>query len=94
VLPLPNTVEPVIRRRESGGLLSICPQVIRGRLVRDKVAAMPDPPRRFPTPWHATPMPGGYVVRHANGQALALLNSRDNVGVGSGNTLLVFAMPT
>jgi hypothetical protein len=28
-------------------------------------------PRRFPSPWHADPMPGGYVVRDANGQTLA-----------------------
>jgi hypothetical protein len=27
--------------------------------------------RRFPAPWHADKMPGGYVVRDANGQALA-----------------------
>jgi hypothetical protein len=27
--------------------------------------------RRFPGPWRADPMPGGYVVRDANGQALA-----------------------
>jgi hypothetical protein len=33
---------------------------------------MPDPPRRFPTPWHADKMPGGYVVRDANGQAKVL----------------------
>jgi K+/H+ antiporter YhaU regulatory subunit KhtT len=39
---------------------------------------MPDPPRRFPTPWHADKMPGGYVVRDANGQALAYLYSRDS----------------
>jgi hypothetical protein len=39
---------------------------------------MAEPPRRFPTPWHADPMPGGYVVRDANGQALAYLYSRDN----------------
>jgi hypothetical protein len=32
---------------------------------------MPDSPRRFPAPWHADPMPGGYVVRDANKQALA-----------------------
>jgi hypothetical protein len=24
---------------------------------------MPESPRRFPSPWHADPMPGGYVVR-------------------------------
>jgi hypothetical protein len=34
--------------------------------------------RRFPTPWHADPMPGGYVLRDATGQALAYLYSRDN----------------
>jgi hypothetical protein len=34
---------------------------------------MAEPSRRFPTPWHADPMPGGYVVRDANG-----LYSRDN----------------
>jgi hypothetical protein len=40
--------------------------------------AMTEPPRRFPSPWHADPMPGGYVVRDANGQALAYLYCRDN----------------
>jgi hypothetical protein len=34
--------------------------------------------RRFPAPWRADPMPGGYVVRDANRQALAYLHSRDN----------------
>jgi hypothetical protein len=34
--------------------------------------------RRFSAPWRADPMPGGYVVRYANGQALAYLYSRDN----------------
>jgi hypothetical protein len=34
--------------------------------------------RRFPPPWRADTMPGGYVVRDANGQALAYLYSRDN----------------
>jgi hypothetical protein len=34
---------------------------------------MTDSPRRFPAPWHADKMPGGYVVRDANGQALAYL---------------------
>ena len=37
---------------------------------------MTEPSRRFPAPWHADPIPGGYVVR--NGQALAYLYSRDN----------------
>jgi hypothetical protein len=34
--------------------------------------------RRFPAPWRADPMPGGYVVRDANGQALTYLYCRDN----------------
>jgi hypothetical protein len=36
------------------------------------------PNRRFPPPWRAEKMPGGYVVRDANGQALVYLYSRDN----------------
>jgi hypothetical protein len=39
---------------------------------------MTESPRRFPPPWRAEPIPGGYVVRDANGQALAYLYSRDN----------------
>jgi hypothetical protein len=39
---------------------------------------MTDPTRRFPAPWRADKMPGGYVVRDANEQALACLYSRDN----------------
>jgi hypothetical protein len=35
---------------------------------------IPEPPSGFP----AEPIPGGYVVRDANGQALAYLYSRDN----------------
>ena len=34
--------------------------------------------RRFPPPWYADPMPGGYVVRDANGQALAYLYPRED----------------
>jgi hypothetical protein len=34
--------------------------------------------RRFPPPWRADKMPGGYVVRDANGQAIAYLYSRDS----------------
>jgi hypothetical protein len=34
--------------------------------------------RRFPPPWSADKIPGGYVVRDANGQALAHIYSRDN----------------
>jgi hypothetical protein len=36
------------------------------------------PRRRFRSPWRADPMPGGYVVRDFNGQALAYIYSRDN----------------
>jgi hypothetical protein len=39
---------------------------------------MADPPRRFSPPWRADKVPGGYVVRDTNGQALAYLYSRDN----------------
>jgi hypothetical protein len=39
---------------------------------------MPPLPRRFPAPQRADNLPGGNVVRDANGQALAYLYSRDN----------------
>jgi hypothetical protein len=39
---------------------------------------MADGSRRFPPPWRVDKMPGGYVVRDANGQAIAYLYSRDN----------------
>ena len=39
---------------------------------------MADAPRRFPAPWRADKIAGGYVVRDANGQALAYLYSRDD----------------
>jgi hypothetical protein len=45
---------------------------------RGSIQAMAEPPRRFPPPWRAEPIPGGFVVRDANGQALAYLYSRDN----------------
>jgi hypothetical protein len=35
-------------------------------------------PRRFPPPWRAEKMTGGYVVRDANDQALAFIYSRAN----------------
>jgi hypothetical protein len=43
-----------------------------------RLAAFTMTTRRFPAPWHTNPIPGGYVVRDANGQALAYLYSRDN----------------
>jgi K+/H+ antiporter YhaU regulatory subunit KhtT len=39
---------------------------------------MAEAPRRFPAPWRADTVPGGYVVRDANGQAMAFVYSRDN----------------
>jgi hypothetical protein len=39
---------------------------------------MAKPPRRFPTPWRAEKITGGYVVYDATGQALAYLYSREN----------------
>jgi hypothetical protein len=37
---------------------------------------MSEGPRRFPAPWHADKIPGAYVVRDANGRALAYVYSR------------------
>ena len=34
--------------------------------------------RRFPPPWRADKIPGGYVVRDANGQSLAYIYSRES----------------
>jgi hypothetical protein len=39
---------------------------------------MTESARRFPPPWHADKIAGGYVVRDANGQALAYVYSREN----------------
>jgi hypothetical protein len=38
---------------------------------------MAEAPRRFPAPWRADKMPGGYCVRDANGQAMAFVYARD-----------------
>jgi hypothetical protein len=35
-------------------------------------------PRRFPPPWTVDDIPGGYVMRDANGQSLAYVYARDN----------------
>jgi hypothetical protein len=35
--------------------------------------------RRFPAPWKADKIPGGYVVRDANGQALAYVYARGTI---------------
>jgi hypothetical protein len=34
--------------------------------------------RRFPAPWTVAKIPGGLVVRDANGQSLAYFYSREN----------------
>jgi hypothetical protein len=39
---------------------------------------MTDSSRRFLAPWQADEMPGGYVVRDANGQGLVYIYSRDD----------------
>jgi hypothetical protein len=39
---------------------------------------MAEPPRRFPPPWRVDKIPGGYIVRDNNGQALACVYSREN----------------
>jgi hypothetical protein len=39
---------------------------------------MADGSRRVPPPWYADKIPGGYVVRDANGQAIAYIYSREN----------------
>jgi hypothetical protein len=40
---------------------------------------MTEPSHRFPAPWHADKIPSGYVVRDANGQALACATTADAV---------------
>jgi hypothetical protein len=37
---------------------------------------MVDAPRCFPPPWYVDKMPGGYVVRDANGQSIAFVYGR------------------
>jgi hypothetical protein len=38
---------------------------------------MAESPRRFPTPWRADKIAGGYVVRDASGQSIAYVYSRE-----------------
>ena len=44
----------------------------------DNDAAMAEGSHRFPPPWRADKIPGGYVVRDANEQAIAYIYSREN----------------
>ena len=39
---------------------------------------MADGSRRFPAPWRADKIAGGYVIRDSNGQALAYAYPRDS----------------
>jgi hypothetical protein len=39
-------------------------------------ATVAEAPRRFPPRWYVDKIPGGHVVRDANGQAIAYLDSR------------------
>jgi hypothetical protein len=38
---------------------------------------MAQSPCRFPAPWHADTIPGGYVVRDASGLSIAYVYSRE-----------------
>ena len=46
--------------------------------VLSRPVSAPMTSRRFPAPWRADKMPGGYAVRDCNGQTLAFVYSRDN----------------
>ena len=46
--------------------------------------------RRFPAPWTAEQIPGGYVVKDATGQALAYVYGREDKG--SADTAKVLTM--
>jgi len=50
----------------------------------------PAPPRRFPAPWTAERIPGGYVVRDANGQTIAWVYARENEAVAGQAKVLTF----
>jgi hypothetical protein len=39
--------------------------------------AMAQSPRRFPAPWHADTILGGFVVRDARGQSIAHVSGRE-----------------
>jgi hypothetical protein len=52
-------------------------EVADGRGARYRIQPQDHPmtSRRFPAPWRADKIPGGYVVRDANGQALTYIYS-------------------
>jgi hypothetical protein len=53
-------------------------QAFDRRSTQQIVAVMAEPSCRFPAPWRASRMPGGYVVRAANGLALAYIYAHDD----------------
>jgi hypothetical protein len=50
--------------------------------------------RRFPPPWRAEKMPAGYVVRDANGQAIAYLYGRENAAEARRIRLMIRSVST
>jgi hypothetical protein len=76
-------------RGSSGGLRTslLEPLLFGGNLTR----IMSDQrTRRFPAPWTAEQIPGGYVVKDATGQALAYVYGREDKG--SADTAKVLTM--
>jgi hypothetical protein len=57
-------------------LCRITPRKAHSRSI-EWFPAMADAPRRFPAPWHADTIPGGYVVLDASGQSIAYVYSRE-----------------
>jgi hypothetical protein len=50
---------------------------VAGHEVRRVYELMAEAPRRFPPPWRSEKMPGRYVVRDANGQAMSYENNAE-----------------
>jgi hypothetical protein len=65
-----------VRGSSAGGTSNPTSRTRAARGGRGTVAigSKTGPSRRFPSPWHADPMPGGYVARDATGQAGACLH--------------------
>ena len=53
-------------------------QALRELTKSHRASCLAESPRRFPPPWRADKMLGGYVVRDANGQSIAHVYSRSN----------------
>ena len=50
-------------------------------------------PRRFPAPWTAEQIPGGYVIRNAGGQSLAYVYARETKAQADTATALTMDEP-